>query len=107
MSWIIFKNLILNKLPKDVQKLVPPERDFFGKVPAWFFLDEVGAKGDSLGNIKIADFHGNLFINLGKGKAEDFYSLAKKYFDKVKDKFGISLEPEVQLINLPPFKNPL
>ncbi|MBI2022239.1 UDP-N-acetylmuramate dehydrogenase [Candidatus Daviesbacteria bacterium] len=97
-----FKNLFINKLPEGVQKQIPKERDYFGKVPAWFFLDEVGAKGDQLGQIKIADFHGNLFINLGEGNAKDFYELAKKYFIKVKEKFGVELEPEVQFINLPP-----
>lgn len=96
-----FKNLILNKLPKEVQNKIPKDRDYFGKVPAWYFLDEVGAKGAQIGNIKIADFHGNLFINLGGGIAKDFYTLAKIYFDKVRQQFGISLEPEVQLINLP------
>lgn len=98
-----FKNLFIKDLPEDVQKQIPENRDYFGKVPAWFFLDEVGAKGDKLCNIKIADFHGNLFINTGGGTAEDFYNLAKKYFLKVKGKFGIELDPEVQLINLPPF----
>lgn len=96
-----FKNLFINKLSPDVQKLIPKDRDFYGKVPAWYFLDEVGAKGDRLGDIQIAPYHGNLFINLGGGKAEDFYNLAKKYYDLVREKFGISLEPEVQLINLP------
>lgn len=98
-----FKNILIENLPEQTKKLIPPERDYFGKVPAWYFLDEVGAKGDKLGNIQIADFHGNLFINLGQGTASDFYDLAKKYYLKVKVRFGIELEPEVQLINLPPF----
>ncbi|MBI2021436.1 UDP-N-acetylmuramate dehydrogenase [Candidatus Daviesbacteria bacterium] len=99
-----FKNILMKNIPKQTKKLIPKERDYFGKVPAWFFLDEVGAKGDRLGQIEIADFHGNLFINLGKGGASDFYNLAKKYYQKVKEKFGIELEPEVQLINLPTIK---
>ena len=98
-----FKNLFLENLPPQVRKTIPKDRDYFGKVPAWYFLDEVGARGDKLGEIMIADFHGNLFINLGTGTAEDFYNLAKKYYLKVKEKFGIELEPEVQLINLSPF----
>lgn len=96
-----FKNLFIKDLPEEVQKQIPKERDYFGKVPAWFFLDAVGAKGAQKGQIKIAPYHGNLFINLGEGRAEDFYNLAKKYFLRVKEKFGIELEPEVQLINLP------
>ena len=97
-----FKNVLLENLTQEQKRLIPKERDYYGKVPAWYFLDEVGARGDQLGQIKIADFHGNLFMNLGGGTAADFYKLAKKYYQKVKEKFNIELEPEVQLINLPP-----
>ena len=45
----------------------------------------------------------NLFINTNNGTAKAFYSLAQKCAQKVKDKFGITLVPEVQLVNLPPF----
>lgn len=99
-----FKNVLVEKIPPQIRSLIPKNRDTYGKVPAWYFLEEVGAKGQRLGNIKIADFHANLFINLGRGKAKDFWQLAKTYSDKVKEKFGITLEPEVQLINLPPLE---
>lgn len=98
-----FKNILIKNIPSDTQKLIPENRDYYGKVPAWFFLDEVGIKGQQLGQIKVKENHGNTFINLGNGTAQDFYNLAKIYYLKVKDKFGIELEPEVQLINLPPF----
>ena len=55
-----------------------------------------------VGGIEIADYHGNLFINKGDGSARAFYTLAKKYAKLVKEKFDIILDPEVQLINLPP-----
>lgn len=96
-----FKNVLMEDIPQNTKKLIPQDRDYFGKVPAWYFLDSVGAKGAKKGNIEVASFHGNLFINLGQGSAEDFYYLAKKLHTKVKKKFGISLEPEVRLVNLP------
>jgi UDP-N-acetylmuramate dehydrogenase len=100
-----FKNVVIEKLTPEQKAMIPKERDYYGKAPAWYFLDEVGARGDKIGDIEIADFHGNLFINIGEGTASDFYKLAKKYFLKVKEKFGIELEPEVQLINLPPLNS--
>ncbi len=99
-----FKNVLMENLIPEQKKLIPDKTDTFGKVPAWFFLDSVGAKGQIKGKIQIADFHGNLFINDGGGTAKDFYNLAKEQQEKVKEKFGITLEPEVQLINLPPLE---
>lgn len=100
-----FKNVLIKDVPEESLHLIPPERDYYGKIPAWFFLNEVGARGNSLRQIKIADSHGNTFMNLGEGTAEDFYKLAQKYWVKVKRQFGIELEPEVQLIGLPTFSN--
>lgn len=97
-----FKNLIAAKLPKEVLKKIPKDKILYGKVSTGGLLEIVGAQGDKLGGIEIADYHANLFINRGDGKASHFYLLAKKYHQKVKDKFGIVLEPEVQLINLLP-----
>lgn len=97
-----FKNLIAEKLPKKILEKVPPEKIVYGKIPAGSLLEMVGAKGDFLGDIEIAPYHANLFLNKGQGTASDFHSIASKYALKVKEKFGIALEPEVQLINLPP-----
>ncbi len=97
-----FKNVLSETLSDEVKAMIPHYQDTFGKIPAWVFLNEVGALGKERGKIKIADFHSNLFMNTGGGTADDFWHLAKEYADKVKDKFGIQLEPEVQLVNLPP-----
>lgn len=97
-----FKNIVASTLPKDILDKIPPEAIMYGKLPAGALLEDVGAKGDSLDGIYIADYHANLFINKDSGTAKDFFALAQKYAQKVKQKFGITLEPEVQLINLPP-----
>lgn len=96
-----FKNIIASELPSKVLEGIPAEKIVYGKIPAGTLLEMVEAKGDRLGQIEIAPYHANLFINRGGGTAKDFHALAKKYFDKVKEKFWIELEPEVQLINLP------
>ncbi len=97
-----FKNLVAAQIPQDVLKNIPPEKIVYGKLPAGALLEEVGAKGQSIDGIEIASYHANLFINQGTGTAKAFYDLAKTYAEAVKEKFGITLEPEVQLINLPP-----
>lgn len=97
-----FKNLVASQIPPEILKNIPQEKVVYGKLPAGTLLEMVGAKGQSSDGIEIAPYHANLFINTGAGTAAAFYKLAKTYALKVKEKFGITLEPEVQLINLPP-----
>lgn len=93
-----FKNVEADKLSKEVLSTIPTDKILYGKIPAGWLLEEVGAKGQRRGGVEIAPWHGNLFINKGKGKASDFLELAREYKQKVSDKFGIVLESEVQLI---------
>lgn len=97
-----FRNMYTKDIPQSALEMIPPREDTFGKTPAYIFLETLGAKGDQLGQIQIAPHHANLFINLGGGTAADFYQLAKKWHTKVREKYGVNLQPEVQLINLPP-----
>ncbi len=97
-----FKNIPQEALPKKILKLIPQEKIIHGKIPAGFLLEQVGAKNMQIGKIKVSQNHANLLINLGDGTSADFYALALELMKKVKEKFGITLEPEVQLINLPP-----
>ncbi len=96
-----FKNLVAAEIPSEILKNIPQDKIIYGKLPAGALLEMVGAKGQSLDGIAIASYHANLFINKENGTAKAFYTLAKEYALKVKDKFGITLEPEVQLVNLP------
>ncbi|MBI4058716.1 UDP-N-acetylmuramate dehydrogenase [Candidatus Microgenomates bacterium] len=93
-----FKNVEAAKLTQDILDRIPADKIMFGKIPAGWLLEEVGAKGAREDGVEIATWHGNLFINSGGGTAADFVKLAKVYRQKVQEKFGIALEPEVQLI---------
>lgn len=93
-----FKNVPAEDLPRDVLNKIPPEMIIFGKVPAGYLLEQVGAKGKQKGKIRVADYHGNLICNLGGGKATDFFLLASSLSKLVKEKYGVSLRPEVRLI---------
>ncbi len=98
-----FKNVIATELNENQLKNIPADKILFGKIPAGYLLEAVGAKGSHKGQIKVAETHANTFINLGNGTANDFYDLAYNLYRKVLDEFGIKLEPEVQFINLQPF----
>ena len=94
----IFKNLLLADLPNSAVRRVPERVIREGKVPAAFFLEEVDAKGMTLGDIHVASYHANLIYNAGAGTARDLRSLIAELQARVKEKFGITLEEEVQYV---------
>ncbi len=94
----IFKNLLLADLPDSAVRRVPERVIREGKVPAAFFLEEVDAKGMTLGDIHVASYHANLIYNAGAGTARDLRSLIAELQARVKEKFGITLEEEVQYV---------
>lgn len=93
-----FKNLFFDQLPKKTKEQIPPDKVREGKVSARYLLERVGAKGMKQGEARVANYHGNLIFNSGGARAEDVWRLAQKLQDLVKGKFGVNLEPEVQLV---------
>lgn len=93
-----FKNIIFKNLPKRAREKIPADKIMYGKVPAGHLLEMVGAKGLSRNGVKIAKHHANLFYNAGGGKARDIKKLAAFLKKKVKTKFGIELEEEIQYV---------
>ena len=94
----IFKNLLLLELPAAVAAQVPAAAVREGKVPAAWFLDQVGAKGMTRGEIQVATYHANLIYNAGAGTAADLCALIAELKARVGERFGIDLEEEVQYV---------
>ncbi len=91
-----FKNILEKEIDEDTLSYIDNTKIVYGKIPAGFLLEQVGAKGMRVGGIEIASFHGNLFINSGGGTAADVKKLAQILKGKVKEKFGIELEEEIR-----------
>jgi UDP-N-acetylmuramate dehydrogenase len=94
----IFKNLLLEELPAAAAARVPPQVVREGKIPAAWFLEQVGAKGMTRGDIHVADYHANLIYNAGGGTAADLCGLIRELQGRVRDAFGLELEEEVQYV---------
>jgi UDP-N-acetylmuramate dehydrogenase len=94
----IFKNLLLNELPARVAAEVPATAVREGKVPAAWFLEQAGAKGLQRGEIHVAAYHANLIYNAGSGTAADLYALIQELKRRVRARFGIEVEEEVQYV---------
>ena len=94
----IFKNFLIAGLPSDVAAQVPELVVREGKIPAAWFLEQIGAKGMTRGDIQVASYHANLVYNRGAGTAADLCALIDELKARVRDRFGIQAEEEVQYV---------
>lgn len=70
-----------------------PPGDFAGRL-----IEAAGLKGHRIGHAMISPIHANFIINLEEAKAEDIWHLMNLAQSAVKEQFGITLEPEIELI---------
>jgi UDP-N-acetylmuramate dehydrogenase len=94
----IFKNQLFKDLPPDVAAAVPATVVRDGKVPSAYFLEQVGAKGIQRDGIHVATYHANLIYNAGGGTAADLCAVIQDLKQRVRDRFGIEVEEEVQYV---------
>jgi UDP-N-acetylmuramate dehydrogenase len=94
----VFKNLLVKDLPAEAAAGIPAGVAREGKVPAAWFLDQVGAKSVVRGDIHVASYHANLIYNAGAGTAADLCALIRELKVRVRARFGIQLEEEVQYV---------
>ncbi len=93
-----FKNIPVQNVPKELLKNIDQTRIKGDKIPAGYLIEAVGAKGFSLGDVYVSDWHGNLIVNKGFGTAEHVRELADEIRKRVRDAFGIVLEEEVRYL---------
>ncbi|MEA2050193.1 MAG: UDP-N-acetylmuramate dehydrogenase [Campylobacterota bacterium] len=65
---------------------------------AGFLIEQVGLKGYRIGDISFSSIHANFLVNLGDATFEDAITLINLAKNKVKKRFDISLELEIQII---------
>jgi UDP-N-acetylmuramate dehydrogenase len=95
-----FKNIPVQKVSKEVLKEFSHKikEDPFPILPVAVLLNAVKLKGIAYGGAEFSQKHPNFIINTGKARASDvkkLISLAKK---RVKGKFGVRLEEEIEIV---------
>jgi len=95
----ILKKDIADKLPSDAPKWLMPDGRV--KTSAAWLMEHAGvSKGDRLAGAQISPKHVLALSNSGDATATDLIDLARSAQEKVKAKFGIELQSEVQLVGL-------
>jgi UDP-N-acetylmuramate dehydrogenase len=68
------------------------------KIPAAWLIEQCGWKGKTLENIGVHKHQALVLVNYGKGEGHKIWALAMDIQQSVKEKFNISLQPEVNVI---------
>ncbi|MFH1479081.1 MAG: UDP-N-acetylmuramate dehydrogenase [Candidatus Omnitrophota bacterium] len=66
--------------------------------PAGRLIEECGLKGTKIGGAEISLFHANFIVNTGGATSKDIFQLMDLAREKVKNRFGIELEPELKIL---------
>ncbi len=86
----------------DKQPLEYPSAGSTFKRPEGYFaaklIDDAGLRGFTVGGAMVSDKHCGFVINKGNAKADDVLKLMSQVKERVKECFGVELEPEVRII---------
>lgn len=70
-----------------------PEGYFAGKL-----IQDAGLKGYTVGGAQVSEKHSGFVVNCGGATAEEVLFLIRQVQKKVKDQFGVTMEPEVRMV---------
>lgn len=92
----------LNARRKEKQPLEYPSAGSTFKRPEGYFagklIEEAGLRGYSVGGAQVSEKHCGFVINKGNATAEDVRFLIQDVQERVKQKSGVWLEPEVRML---------
>ena len=89
-------------LRRDKQPLAWPSAGSFFKRPPGYYagalIEQAGLKGLQVGGARVSEKHAGFLINTGGATTADFLALKNEVQRRVKERFGVALEPEVRII---------
>lgn len=69
-----------------------------GEVVPAKLIDEAGLKGNSVGDAEVSRLHSGFIINKGNASCRDVLSLIQLVQQKIFDKYGVQLQPEIEYL---------
>lgn len=99
-----FKNPVANESVindlKAIYPKIPVFRDHSGgmKIPGGWLIEQCGWKGKKIGDAGVHDRQALVIVNHGNATGKELFDLSEQIRKSVSEKFGISLEREVEVI---------
>lgn len=103
-SGSFFKNPVVDKAGFDLFFSRFPEAPFYKiseseyKIPAGWLIEQAGFKGKRFGDAGVHDKQALVLVNHDNATGEEIVVLSKKIIETIQNKFGIAIEPEVNVI---------
>ena len=103
-SGSFFKNPIINKADFKIFLNKNPKAPYYKlsdseyKIPAGWLIEQTGFKGKRYGDAGVHKNQALVLVNYGDATGQEIIALSKRIQNKVKIEFGISIEPEVNII---------
>lgn len=97
----IFKNIEFSQVDLIKLKNLGIEIEKFElhqKIPAAYLIERAGLKGRTIGGAQVSTKHANYIINTGSATAEQVIMLISFVKQQIRDKYGVQLQEEVQLV---------
>ncbi len=103
-SGSFFKNPVIDKEAFQEFKIKNPRAPFYEvsptafKIPAGWLIEQAGFKGKQYGDAGVHKNQALVLVNYGNATGNEISELAIRIQKKVKEQFGIYIEPEVNII---------
>jgi len=103
-SGSFFKNPVITEKAFNIFQSKFPEAPFYElesgdfKIPAGWLIEQAGFKGKRFGDAGIHKNQALVLVNYGNATGNEIWDLALKIQEEVAEKFGITIEPEVNIL---------
>jgi UDP-N-acetylmuramate dehydrogenase len=100
-----FMNPVVSKAISEAIRRDHPSMPFYPadedsiKIPAGWLIEQSGWKGKSIGPAAVHDKQALVLVNTGGATGRDIIALSDAVRSAVKERFGIDIHPEVNIIN--------
>lgn len=98
----VFKNIDEKKEVSVCLKINPRMNEFLkkwqGKISTAYLIEDCNLKGVRIGGARISEKHANFIVNENNATSDDIKKLIKTVIEKVREKYGITLKPEIMII---------